>query len=74
MSWIRKYLKKKEEKKKKDFPKFQLIPLLRLQIMHDYVHCSIIDYCGKLIIVDENLCEYCYIEPLELIGSCCTTI
>ena len=27
-------------------PKFQLIPILRLQVMHDYVywHCSI-DYC-----------------------------
>ena len=30
------------------FPKFQLIPILRLQVMHDYVHlyCSV-DYCVK---------------------------
>ena len=32
--------------KKSLFPKFQLIPILRFQVMHDYV-CSIapIDYC-----------------------------
>ena len=30
-------------KKKRLLPKFQLIPILRLQVMHDYVHwhCSI---------------------------------
>ena len=41
--------------KKRSFPKFQLIPIFLLQIMHDYVlwHCSI-DYCvksmGKLLL------------------------
>ena len=40
------------------FPKFQLIPILRLQVMHDYVvfHCSI-DYCVKLSLVHETFCE-----------------
>ena len=35
---------------KKLFPKFQLVPILHLQVMHDYMHlnCSI-DYCVKLI-------------------------
>ena len=35
--------------KNKIFPKFQLIPILRLQVMYDYVvlHCSI-DYCVEL--------------------------
>ena len=44
--------------KKRLFPKFQLIPISRLQVMHDYVHwhCHI-DCCVKLILVDENLCE-----------------
>ena len=34
--------------KKSLFPKFQLIPISRFQVMHDYV-CSIapIDYCAK---------------------------
>ena len=33
---------------KRLFPKFQFIPIFRLQVMHDYVHwyCSI-DYCVK---------------------------
>ena len=40
MVWIRRY------KQKSIFPKFQLIPILRFQVMHDYV-CFIapIDYC-----------------------------
>ena len=43
------------------FPKFQLIPILRLQVMHDYVHwyCPI-NYCVKLILVDENVCKNCF--------------
>ena len=55
------YKKKKKKKKKKSlFPKFQLIPILHLQVMHDYVtsHCSI-GYCVELIIVDNNFCENC---------------
>ena len=45
-------------KKKSLFPKCQLIPVLRLQVMHDYVHwhCSI-DHCVKLSLVDEPLCK-----------------
>ena len=37
-------------------PKCQLMPSVRLQVMHDYVHwhCSI-DYCVKLSLVDETL-------------------
>ena len=38
------------------------IPILLLQAMDDYVHwhCSImIDYCVKLSLVDETLCENC---------------
>ena len=40
MACIRRY------KRKKVIPKFQLIPILRSQVMHDYV-CLIapIDYC-----------------------------
>ena len=35
---------------------FQKIPLLRLQVMHDYVHwqCSI-DYCVKLSLIAKTL-------------------
>ena len=34
-----------------------LIPILCLQVMHDYVHwhCSI-DYCVKFILINKNLC------------------
>ena len=41
--------------KKRLFPKFQLIPILRLQVMHDYVHlyCSI-DYRDKFSLIDET--------------------
>ena len=37
------------------FPKFQLIPILHLQVMHDFVvfHCSIY-YCVELNLVDES--------------------
>ena len=45
MTLIRRYI----YTKKGLLPKFRLIPILRLQVMHDYVHwhCSI-DYCVKL--------------------------
>ena len=45
-------------RKRKLFPKFQLIPTLRLQVMHAYVHwhCSI-DASVKISLVDEHLCE-----------------
>ena len=42
-------------KKKRLFPKFHLILIFRLQVMHDYVHGSV-DCCVKLILVHENLC------------------
>ena len=47
-----------QELKKCLLPKFQLIPILGLQVMHDYVqwHCSI-DYCVKLSFVDKTLCK-----------------
>ena len=37
-----------------------MIPILRFQVMHDYV-CFIapIDYCVKKILVYENFCENC---------------
>ena len=38
---------------KKVVSKYQLIPILHLQVMHD---CSIV-YCVKISFVDENLCE-----------------
>ena len=49
------------EKKREITSKFQLIPLLRLQVMYDYIHwhCSI-DYgtvCVKLSLVNETLCQ-----------------
>ena len=43
-----KILKKKKKKKKKPlFPKFQMISILRFQVMHDYYVWFIapIDYC-----------------------------
>ena len=42
----------------RSFQKFQLIPILHLQVMHDYVHlyCSI-DYCVKLSLIDKTLCK-----------------
>ena len=50
----------------RSFPKFHLIPILCLQVMHDCVdwHCST-DYCVKLILVDENLCENCFYFSLK---------
>ena len=52
---------KKKRKKKKLFANIQLIQILRLQVMYKYVHwhCSI-DYCVKLSLVDETLCENCH--------------
>ena len=46
---------KSEDINKRLFPKFQLIPILSLQVMHDYVHwhCSK-DYCVKLSLVDKT--------------------
>ena len=54
-------MNQKTQTKKKLFLKFQLIPILHLQVMHDYVHwhCSI-DYCVKLILINKNLCENCF--------------
>ena len=54
MAWIRRY------KQKSLYPKFQLIPILRFQIMHDYV-CFIvpIDYCVEKSLMYETLCENC---------------
>ena len=42
------------------FPKFQLIPILRFQDMHDYV-CFIapIDYFVEKSLVYETFCENC---------------
>ena len=42
------WYKSEDMNKKRLFPKFQLIQILLLQVMHDYVHwhCSI-DYCVK---------------------------
>ena len=41
---------------KKLLAKFQVIPILHLQVIHDYMHwhCSI-EYCIKLSLVDETL-------------------
>ena len=46
--------------KKGLFPKFQLIPILRFQVMHDYV-CFIAptDYCAEWSLVFETFCENC---------------
>ena len=46
--------------KKSLFPKFQLIQILRFQVMHDYV-CFIapIDYCVELSLMFETFCESC---------------
>ena len=48
------------------FPKYQLIPILHLQVMHDYVHWHYsIDFCVELILVDEDLCESCFYFTLK---------
>ena len=62
MTWIKRYLQKGI------FTKFQLIPILRLQVMRDIVHwhCSI-DHCVKLIPIDKKLCENCFYFTLKLI-------
>ena len=46
--------------KKMLISKISVDSILPLQVMHDYVHwhCST-DYCVKVILVDENLCEDC---------------
>ena len=51
-------------------PKFQLIPILRIQVMHDYVHrhCSI-DYCIKLSLVYETLCPKLLSFHKEMISA-----
>ena len=42
------------------FLKFQLIPISCFQVMHDYVYNQcFIDYCAKLIAIDDNLCQNC---------------
>ena len=64
MTRIRRY------KQKSLLPKFQLIPILRLQGMHDYVHwhCSI-DYCVKLSLVYEILCPKSLSFHKEMISA-----
>ena len=56
----------KDINKKKLLPKFQLIPVLRLKVMHDYVHwhCSI-DYCVRLVVIDEDLSGNCFYVTLK---------
>ena len=56
--------------KKSLLPKFQLIPILRLQVMHDYVHwhCSI-DYRVKLSLVYETLCPKLLSFHKEMISA-----
>ena len=50
--------KSKDINTKRLFPKNKLIPILRLQLMHDYLHWyGSIDYCVKLRLVDETLCK-----------------
>ena len=48
-------------KQKSLFAKFQLILILRFQVIHDYL-CFIapIDYCVKFCLVDETFCQNCY--------------
>ena len=46
--------------KKSLFPKFHLIPILRFQVMHDYVSSiTPIDYCVKQSLMYETFCENC---------------
>ena len=51
-------------------PKFQLIPISHLQVMHYYVHwhCSR-DYCVKNSLVDETLCKKINFSLIPL-GNC----
>ena len=57
MTWIRRYKKqtnKQANKQKSLFIKFQLISILHLQVMNNYVHwnCSI-DYCARSIYLQQ---------------------
>ena len=58
--------------------KFQLIPMLCFQILHDYA-CSIAPtgYCVELNIVDETFCENCshfvHSEKIHSFGEICFT-
>ena len=55
---------KKCKIKKSLFPKLQLIPILHLQVLHDYVvfHCSI-DYRAEFCLVDDNYVKIALISP-----------
>ena len=57
-------------KKSLILPKFQLISILRLQVMHDCVqwHCSI-DCCVKLSLVNETSCKKLLSFHRELISA-----
>ena len=56
MTWIRRYSTKKSL-----FPKFQLIPILHFQVMHDVCFTAPTDdpYCVDLSLVDKTFCENC---------------
>ena len=57
-------------KEKRLFPKFQSIPIICLQVMHDYVQCYCsIDYCVKLILVHENLLKNWLLFHPEMISA-----
>ena len=54
MLWIRRY------KQKSLFPKFQLIPILHFQVMHDYVYfIDPIDYCVEKVLCPRLFFENC---------------
>ena len=45
-------------KKKSLFPKSQLLPILHLQVRHDYVHSIVpMEHCVELVLVDETSCK-----------------
>ena len=60
----------KDMSKKTLLQKFQLIPILRFQAMHGYVHwhCSI-DYCVKLNLGDKTLCKKLLLFDKEMISA-----
>ena len=66
--WIKK--KKRKKKERSLVLKFQLIPILCFQVMHDYVHwhCSI-DDCANLSLVDETLCKKLLSFHKEMISA-----
>ena len=68
-------MKTNKQTNKSLLPKFQLIPIFLLQVMHDYVHwhCSI-DYCVKISLVNETLCKTLLLFHREMIplGKCAT--